>query len=140
MGKKQRSIDIITNNQCKKTPWTKSEDDHLKYLVKQQTFTYDEIAKKLQRSSGAISRRVVDLGLKDRPVKADNRTPWKEKDIQLVLNMIHDGYSYELIAKEISRSSKAIRGKMYAIFGTENMDVIRTGDTIQEILQRSKVS
>ena len=56
-------------------PWTKEEDTELKRLVIQQKYTYDQISKMMNRTCGAIQRRLCDLGIKDRPIKADNHIP-----------------------------------------------------------------
>ena len=70
----------------------------------------------LHRSAGAIQRRCTDLGLKERPVKADNHGPeatWTPEDLELLADGIRHGESYTLIGQAIGKSEKAIRGKVY---------------------------
>jgi hypothetical protein len=39
--------------------------------------------------------------------------------------MVDSGYSYELIAEKIGKSSKALRGRVYSFYRTENLDKAR---------------
>jgi len=75
--------------------------------------------------TGAIQTRICYLGLKERPIKADNHIKWTDEEWDKVLSMVLAGYKYELIAEKIDRSSKAIRGKMGREFCTENLDKVR---------------
>lgn len=107
------------------TPWTKSEDEKLKYLLKQHKYSYMELSKMLRRTNGAIQRRIIDLGLKERPVKADNHTKWTEEERNLLIDLILAGYGYEYISEHIHRSAKAIRGRVGVFYGSENLDKVR---------------
>lgn len=107
------------------TPWTESEDSRLVSLVQKYQYTYAEIAAKLHRSEGAIQRRLCDLGIKDRPLKADNHTLWTEEQFQTLGRMIKDGSSYENMSLVIGKSSKSIRGKVYTMYLTENLNKAR---------------
>lgn len=128
--KKQRSLDYAKNLKFKKTPWTKTEDAQLKYYLKQFKYTYDDLSKRLNRTCGAIQRRICDLGLKERPIKVDTHSnPWvteTKDDIALLKKGIKDGASYELLAEQLGRSSKAIRGKVYMLYRTERLDKVRS--------------
>ena len=66
--KEKRRHDYEKNRKYIKTPWTKQEDDKLLRLVRRQQYTYDELSRILRRTNGAISRRLCDLGVSDRPV------------------------------------------------------------------------
>ena len=123
--KRKRKLDFKKSMKYKQTPWTKQEDEKLRRLVSQHRYTYDDISKKLGRTCGAVQRRLCDLGIKDRPIKADNHNPWGEDDLQLLGELIKHGYNYDLIAEEIGRSSKAIRGLVYRYYITENLDKVR---------------
>lgn len=82
----------------------------------------------LQRSAGAIQRRCADLKLKERPVKADNHgeeCTWKEEHFELLAEGIKNGDSYTLLASTLGRSEKAVRGKVYYEYLTENLDKVR---------------
>ena len=67
----QRRKDFETFALQRKDPWTSEEDSRLIMLLKQQRYGYAELSQMLRRSAGAIQRRCGDLGIKERPVKAD---------------------------------------------------------------------
>lgn len=125
----QRHKDFKTNALQRKDPWTPNEDSKLKALLKQHKYGYAELSKILNRSAGAIQRRCNDLGLKERPVKADNHgdaSRWTEAMYETLADGIRNGDSYSLIGELIGKSEKAVRGKAYTVHLTENADKIRT--------------
>lgn len=124
----QRKIDFQKNRIAKQTPWTVQEDERLKCLLKQHKYTYSELAALLQRSEGAIQRRCTDLNLKERPVKIDNHGPtaiWTDEHYKILAEGIRSGQAYALIAQKIGKSEKALRGKIYNVYFTENADKVR---------------
>lgn len=123
--KVKRRIDFEKNRKYVRTPWTAAEDSKLIFLLKQYKYTYDELSKILRRTNGAIQRRICDLGLKDRPVKADNHIKWTDADFELLGKLIKSGYGYDLIAESIGKSCKAVRGRVYSMYLTENLDMVR---------------
>jgi len=122
--REQRRADTRKKQGYKTTPWTHTEDEHLKVLLKQFKYGYSELSKRLQRTSGAIQRRIVDLGLKERPLKADNHKLWSDADYMRMGEMIKQGLSYELMADELGRSSKALRGRVFDMYLTESLDKV----------------
>lgn len=123
--KYQRKICYETKSSFRTTPWTTEEDNRLIMLLKQHRHTVDQISKRLGRTTGAIQRRCTDLGIKERPVKADNHKKWSDEEYHQLGEMIKQGYSYELLAEHFNRSSKAIRGRVYWMYLTENLDKVR---------------
>lgn len=123
--KGKRKHDMIRRQKYTNTPWTKAEDYKLKMLLSKQIYTYHELSKKMRRTTGAIQRRVCDLKIMDRPVKADNHVCWTNDEFTKLGDLIKLGYGYELIAEEIGKSSKACRGRVYAMYLTENLDKVR---------------
>lgn len=112
----------------RKDPWTSDEDSRLMMLLKQHKYGYAELSAILRRSAGAIQRRCTDLGLKERPVRADNHGPeavWTESDFNILADGIRNGDSYMLIGQAIGKSEKAIRGKVYFTYLTEKADKVR---------------
>jgi hypothetical protein len=109
----------------KKNKWTAYEDSKLIYMLKEFKYTYEDISKELNRSSGAIQRRITDLKLKERPVKADNTVKWTENQTEQLKTLLLKGYGYKDLALEIGKSDKAVRGKVYMMFKTENLDKAR---------------
>ena len=123
--KEKRRHDIEKRRKYINTPWTQAEDDKLRRLVAKQQYTYDELSKILRRTNGAIQRRIYDLGIRDRPLKADNHTLWSQEDFHKLGQLMKAGYGYDLIAEKIGKSSKACRGRVYQMYLTENLDKAR---------------
>lgn len=94
------------------TSWTKDEDTHLVSLVDAHRYSYTEIAVRLNRSEGAVKRRLTDLGLKARPVRQPNHNKWKPHEIERMVEMIEAGYHTSQIALEVGRTELAVRGKL----------------------------
>ena len=124
----QRKRDFEAFSLQRKDVWTPQEDSRLKLLLKQQRYGYAELSQMLNRSAGAIQRRCTDLGIKDRPVRADNhgdQATWTEEMYEIVAEGIRKGESYASIGLKIGKSEKAIRGKVYTVYLTENADKVR---------------
>lgn len=124
----QRRTDYQSYAIQRKDPWTSQDDSRLKMLLEKQQYGYAELSEMLQRSCGAIQRRIITLGLKDRPVKAKNHgesAKWSPEHFRLLADGIRKGRSYTAISKEIGKSEKAIRGKAYLDYLTEDADKIR---------------
>lgn len=125
----QRRKDFHAFAAQRKDPWTQDEDSRLAMLLKQRKYGYAELSEMLRRSAGAIQRRCVDLGLKERPVRANNHGPeaaWTETDFDILANGIRSGDSYMRIGQALGKSEKAVRGKVYFTYLTENADKVRT--------------
>lgn len=123
----QRKKDYKSNALQRKDRWMPYEDDKLRYLLKQQKYGYAEVAEILHRSEGAIQRRCTDLGIRERPVKADiGGNLWTDDMYRIITKGIKNGDSYSLIANRIGKSEKAVRGKVYNKYLTESADKVRT--------------
>lgn len=126
--KEQRRKDETAFSLQRKDRCTKEEDHRLLDLLKQQKYGYAEMSKILRRSAGAIQRRCLDLKTPYRPVKADNhgeRNGWTEEHYHILEDGIRSGESYTAIGNKIGKSEKAVRGKVYCEYLTENMDRVR---------------
>lgn len=123
--KEQRKKDSNHFRGQRKEPWTAEEDSRLIMLVKQMKYTYKELSDILCRSEGAIARRCISLGIKERPLRENPHGVWKEQDYQTLANGIREGNSYAQIGKAIGKSEKAIRGRVYTTYLTENADKVR---------------
>ena len=123
--KEKRKNDIENKRKIINTPWTNAEDDKLRFLVSKHKYTYDDLSRMLRRTNGAIQRRLCDLGIKDRPLKADNHIRWTRDELYTLGEMIKDGCGYEMISESIGKSGKAIRGRVYNMYLTENLDKVR---------------
>ena len=77
----------------------------------------------------SLQRRCADLGLKARPVRINPHGPgavWHQEDYDRLAEGIKSGESYMSISKALGKSEKAIRGKVYYCYLTENADKVRT--------------
>ncbi|HEX2986130.1 MAG TPA: hypothetical protein VHO71_04870 [Caproiciproducens sp.] len=122
--KEQRKADIKKADAYKLTRWTSAEDSELKRLLKTYRYTYFDLSKKLGRTCGAIQRRICDLQLKERPVKADTAIKWTDEEFKRLADLIKSGTSYPLMAEQLGKSEKAIRGKVGWVYKTENLDAV----------------
>lgn len=123
-SKRESDIHRSRNYKTRQVEWTKREDNYLKMLLKQQKYTYDEISEKLQRTIGAIQRRMLFLEIRDRPIK-NSAESWTQEETEKLLKMIQKGYSCEWIAEKLGRSTKSIKGKLYRKYKTEKLDEVR---------------
>lgn len=120
--KEKRREHYQRNRKYKTTPWTKGEDSLLISLLKEQKYGCDEISKRMNRTVGAIQRRCCDLKTPYRPVKANNHNEWETEELEQLAQMINEHRSYEYMADVLRRSTKAIRGTVYRMYLTENVD------------------
>jgi hypothetical protein len=94
----------------KKTAWTASEEDYLIRLLKTYKYSYRELSIMLKRTEGAIKRKMIDLKLKMRPLKADNTILWTQEEIRTVKDLYKKGFKSCIIAEYVNRSALAING------------------------------
>lgn len=106
------------------TEWTEPEERELIRLLREYRYTCREIAARLNRTEGAVQRRIQDLGLKERPVAADKTIRWTDEEFQTIGRMIKAGSSYENMSQAVGKSAKAIRGRVYAMYLTENLSKV----------------
>lgn len=106
--KEKRRIDI--REKFKKTPWTEQEDNKLIRLLDEYKYTYNDLCKKLNRTEGAIKRRIITLGLIQRPIRNYDKH-WTDKETEKLLTMKAKGHGWEEIGRALERSGSAVRGK-----------------------------
>lgn len=124
----QRKKDFQAFAIQRKDRWTSADDSRLIMLLREHKYGYAELSEILQRSAGAIQRRCQDLGIKERPVKASphaESAKWTDADFEILADGIRRGDSYCQIGRRLNRSEKAIRGKVYFVYLTEDADKIR---------------
>jgi len=124
-AKEQRTTDLIKRSKVKCTPWTKEEDLYLHNLLKMFKYSHTDLSKRLHRSEGAIQRRICDLGLKERPLRESPHSVWEDWQLEKLSELIDSGSVYEVMSEVIGKSTKAIRGKTYNFYGSENLDKVR---------------
>ncbi len=113
------------NREYKKSPWTPTEDAGLAKLLRDYKYNYAALSRLMCRTIGAIQRRRTDLGLKERPLRESQQSKWEDWQFQKLYELIQAGMGYEYMQDVIGKSSKAIRGKVYVLCGTERLDIAR---------------
>lgn len=110
--KEKRRADFYNKNKPNFVLWTEQEDRTLIQLLEEGK-SYNEMSRALNRSQGAIKRRIQDNGL-PHPTRIDNHIEYSEEEIQRIVKMNRDGYSFEHIAQVIGphRSASGCRGKL----------------------------
>lgn len=122
---KKRKRDIQKKTNFTNKPWTELEDKLLRRYLYEGKYSVSQISKKLGRTAGAIQKRRNDLGIKQSPVKADNHVKWTDAEWAMLADMIKSGYDYEIMSDRLGKSSKAIRGRVFDMYLTERLDVVR---------------
>jgi len=109
--KEQRTADVEFAK-YKGVPWTTKEDNQLKSLLKLYKYTYKALSMSLYRTEGALKRRMVDLNIKERPLRESSGSTWTTDQIRIVTEMYYKGYKNDVIKGYVDKSGQAIRGKI----------------------------
>ena len=125
VARKRRS-DFIRSQRYKKSPWTEQEDKLLRRYISAKCYTFRQLSDMLQRTEGAIQRRINDLGIKEKPIKANNHNKWSDEEWAMLTKMIKLGYNYEEMSDKLKKSAKAIRGRVFDVYLTERLDAVRS--------------
>ena len=122
--KVKRKLDKAKKREYKTTPWTIQEDKRLEQELNKYKYSYKELSEMFNRTEGALQRRICDLGLKARPLKANTHIKWTDEEYHQLGEMIKARYNYESMSRELGKSAKAIRGRVYDMYITENLDKV----------------
>ena len=57
-----------------------------------------------------MKRRIADLQIKEKPVRKKSKA-WTEEEVNILLDMTDQGFTYPQIAEKLKRSAMAVRGK-----------------------------
>lgn len=117
-AEKRKADQLVPMNRGR--DWTPREDALLKAMLKEQRYSYAELAKTLRRTAGAIKRRITTLDLRERPIPVED-TPWTEDETARLETMLRAGYSFDIIGRKLGRSGLACRGKYERILNPEAM-------------------
>lgn len=110
--KDKRSVDVLSKKKTTKTAWTEQEINTLKGMLNAYCYTYPEIAQRIGRSEAAIKRKILDLGLKARPVRLNNHIKYTEEEVKLLVSLYDKGYHIDTIAERLNKSALGLRGKL----------------------------
>jgi hypothetical protein len=116
--KQKRAEDVRNFMRPHNSKWTPCDDDALRKALKTYRYTYADLSVRLNRSEGAVKRRIYDLRLRERPVRVYNRR-WTDEEVSMLLNFWDVGYSYERIAVELGRTALQVRGKHERLLNPE---------------------
>lgn len=109
--KEKRRQDALNRRRLypKNTPWGPQEDDALRQAIASGA-TYTGLMGMFRRTSGAIRRRVLHLGL-PKPARAATQ-PWTREELDTLARLDAAGWSIDRIARELDRSPESVRGKL----------------------------
>ncbi len=86
--------------------WSAQEDALLRRLVAKHT--YAELSEQLNRSHGAIKKRLSDLGIAERPIRTASRK-WTAQEHQTLLHLYDSGLSHDAIGRQLGRTGGSVR-------------------------------
>ena len=108
--KRKREIDFKCR--AKTSPWTKAEDlKGLERLLNQYKYSYTDLSAEFNRTEDAIRRRIYDLAIDIKPVRAKNKK-WTPEEEETLISMYEDGWSLEKIGQRLGRTGQSVRGKI----------------------------
>ena len=108
----KRKADQLLKLRIKTIPWTKNDDARLKYLLNTFEKSYTDIARDLHRSEAAVKKRILDLKLKQRPVRRPGHVKYTDEEITIIQEMYEKGYHVDLIADKLGKSALGVKGKL----------------------------
>lgn len=108
----KRKADQLRKMKVKTTPWTKEEMATLKTMLNAFEYSYSDIARRLRRTEAAVKRRILDLGLKQRPIRRDSHIRYTTEEVERLVEMYEKGYDFDTIAERLNKSALGVRGKL----------------------------
>lgn len=122
----KRLQDRMKNIRVQESNWTKYDDNRLLDMLKSYRYTTKQIANTLHRTEQAVIQRINSLDIKYRPLPEDKHNTWTDDELQLLIELLRTCSHYTLISNKIqSHSEKAIKSKVYNLFGTQNLTRVR---------------
>lgn len=95
-------------------PWSTKDDNKLIFMCKQNRYTYKDIAKELNRTEGAVKRRLHDLSVPYRPIPLDNHIKWTAEENQRMIELHEKGYDSNAIAIALNKTQLSICDRLKA--------------------------
>lgn len=115
-AKRKRKIDFECR--MKISSWTKAEDLKLERMLLQHRYNYTDLSAEFNRTEDAIRRRIWDLALDVKPVRAKYKM-WTSEEEETLKFMHDEGWSIEKIGQRLGRTGQSIRGKIGLINNPE---------------------
>lgn len=88
--------------------WTKEEENLLIEKVKSNKYTYKMLSEDLNRTEGAIKRRLLKLKVPYRPVPLNNHIKWTEDENKKMIDLYRKGYDSNAISKILNKTQLSI--------------------------------
>lgn len=92
-------------------PWTREEENVLKNMLSQYSYTYYDMSQILGRTEGAIKKRIEHLQLMKRPLRSEKCKWWADEEILILIKMKKEGYDDSVVAGELGRTARAVETK-----------------------------
>ena len=86
--------------------WSAQEDAMLRRLVAKHT--YAQLSAQLNRTHGAIKKRLADLGIQERPIRTASRK-WTDQEHATLLRLHDSGLSHDAIGRQLGRTGGSVR-------------------------------
>lgn len=88
------------------TKWSDYEIEQLKFYYN-KGLSFDEIAKKLNRTESTVRNMIPKLGISNRLIILK----WQKEEVDLLVDLSLKGYTDKYIAEKLGRSKSMVRGK-----------------------------
>lgn len=122
----KRNQDKMKNLTVQNSNWTTYEDNKLIDMLKTYRYTTRQIASDLHRTEQAVIQRIKNLKLKYRPVPEDRHNKWTLEEEQLLMDNVRNLENYLELSKLLpNRSERAIKSKLYSLYGTQTLHKIK---------------
>lgn len=86
--------------------WSAQEDAMLRRLVAKHT--YAQLSELLNRTHGAIKKRLSDLKIQERPIRTVSRK-WTDWERATLLQLYESGLSHDAIGRQLGRTGGSVR-------------------------------
>ena len=130
----KRINDRMKHIQVQNTSWTTYEDNKLLDMLKSYRYTTKQIANYLHRTEQAVLQRINKLNVPYRPIPESKHNKWTDEEVTILKDKLLQGYNYVHITEYIpNHSEKAIKSKVYQMYGTQDLRKICVQETFAKI-------
>ena len=102
--------------------WTRKDEKELLRLFNSGYTTVYELSKRMKRTESSIRTRMRLLGIKASGKL--ERTPWSDRDMEILQSLLREEKPYEYIADVLGKTASAVRSKTRNIYGSESFPKI----------------
>ena len=121
----QRGQDRLARKTYKRNmPWSDYEIDKVRFYVNKGQYSAAQIGSMINRSEGAVLRKIYDLNLPYSHKKASSKG-FSEAELEEIKKLILQNTPYEKISELTGRTDKSLRGMLWQRLKTESPDKVR---------------